>query len=107
MSEQAVAQIIPFPGRSPAPVPAQPDGDAQVRLVRALASLNAALAEQRTAIGAWRDSLATLKATTEALHTGLHQYRSSLDDLGTRVSALGHEANALEAWADAMLGDLG
>ena len=106
MPTQAVAQIIPFPVRrataSPAPGPA-PALDGQERLARAMASLNAALAEQRAALAAWCGALAELKTTTEGLAGRLRQYHGSLNALGTRVGSLKEEAVKLEAWADKVL----
>ena len=89
------ATIIPFPARSKPEVPA-----AQERLARALASLNAALADQKVAVAAWRNVLGELKATTAGLDDSLHHYRASLRTLGTSVSSLRSKARALEQWAD-------
>ncbi len=106
MTNEAVAQIIPFPARRlPAPdvtePPPAPAG--QERLVRALASLNAALADQRAAMAAWQGALAELKQTTQSLTGGLQRYHSSLGALGTKVASLREEAVRLEAWADQVL----
>ncbi len=89
------ASIIPFPAR---PKPAEP-APAQ-RLARALESLNAALADQRSAIATWRDVLGELKATTEGLDDSLQRYRGNLRTLGTSLSTLRAKAKALEQWAD-------
>ena len=89
------AAIIPFPAR-PKPVPPTPED----RLARALESLNAAMADQRTAVAAWREVLGELKATTTNLDESLQRYRSNLRSLGTSVSSLHAKARALEQWAD-------
>lgn len=98
--ENRSAAIIPFPIR-PKPVRVQPAvATPEDRLARALASLNAALADQRTAVSAWRDVLGELKATTSGLDENLQRYRSNLRSLGTSVSALHAKVRSLEQWAD-------
>jgi ABC-type transporter Mla subunit MlaD len=98
------AAIIPFRARTkpqappPAALPASED-----RLVKALATLNAALADQRAAVAAWRDVLAELKTTTKGLDDSLQRYRSNLRSLGTSVSSLHAKARSLEQWADGVL----
>ena len=92
------ASIIPFPARPKLAAPAPED-----RLVKALASLNAALADQRTAVAGWRDVLAELKKTTTGLDESLQNYRSNLRSLGTSVSSLHAKARSLEQWADGVL----
>jgi hypothetical protein len=89
------ASIIPFPAR-PKPAPPAP----QERLARALESLNAALADQKIAIAAWRDVLGELKATTTGLDESLRHYRTSLRTLGNSVNSLHAKARSLEQWAD-------
>ncbi|MGD0103004.1 MAG: hypothetical protein ABSC06_03085 [Rhodopila sp.] len=89
------ASIIPFPTRSK---PAEPTPEE--RLARALVSLNAALAEQRVAVSAWRDVLGELKTTTAGLQDSLQRYRTNLRTLGNSVSSLHAKARSLEAWAD-------
>jgi cytochrome c-type biogenesis protein CcmH/NrfG len=89
------ATIIPFPAR---PKPAQPAP--QERLARALESLNAALADQKIAIAAWRDVLGELKATTTGLDDSLRHYRTTLRTLGNSVNSLHAKARSLEQWAD-------
>ncbi len=89
------ADIIPFPIRNKVAQPAP-----EQRLVRALGSLNAAMADQQAAVSAWRDVLAELKATTTGLDDSLHRYRASLRTLGSSVSTLRTQARSLEAWAD-------
>jgi hypothetical protein len=92
------ASIIPFPAR---PKPAAPAP--QERLARALESLNAALADQKTAIAAWRAVLGELKASTVSLDDSLQQYRANLRTLGTSVSSLHAKARSLEQWADGVI----
>jgi septal ring factor EnvC (AmiA/AmiB activator) len=92
------ATIIPFPARR------QPDAPTpQERLARALESLNAALADQKEAIAAWRDVLGELKSTTTGLDQSLQQYRTTLRTLGTSVSSLRAKARSLEQWADSAI----
>lgn len=105
------AEIIAFPARPPVPAP-QETGHAQVqgqaeghaeghdRLVRALDALNAALAEQRSAITAWRSAMADLKTSTSELGDSVGRYRTNLTNLGWGVSSLGAQANVLRAWAE-------
>jgi hypothetical protein len=61
---------------------AQPE-DPVLRLRRALATLQAAQAEQLRALTAWRASLAELSATASGLQTSLHTYRQVLDTIRT------------------------
>ncbi len=91
------AVLIPFPAR---PKPAAPDP--RERLTLALASLNTALSDQRSAVAGWRDVLGELKATTEGLDDSLQRYRANLRALGHSVSSLRTKAKALEAWADGL-----
>jgi hypothetical protein len=105
------AEIIAFPTRPPMPAP-QETGQAQVqgqaqghaeghdRLVRALDALNAALAEQRSAITAWRSAMADLTTSTSGLGDSLGRYRTNLTNLGWGVSSLRAQANVLRAWAE-------
>lgn len=88
------AVVIPFPARRRAAL------DPQVRLAHALESLEAALANQRAAIAAWRGVLKDLKSTTANLDASLQRYRSSLRSLGGSVSELQAKARALEDWAE-------
>ncbi|WP_158930355.1 hypothetical protein [Acidisphaera sp. S103] len=92
------ATIIPFPARPKPEAPAP-----QERLARALESLNAALADQKVAVAAWRDVLGELKATTAGLDDSLQHYRATLRTLGTSVSALRSRARSLEQWADGVM----
>lgn len=93
----AAADIITFPAeraRPPSP---------ESRLARALASLEAALAEQRTAARALHDASATLKTTVAGLEERLVTHRDGLSRLATEVGLLNSEARRLEAWADNMI----
>lgn len=120
----ASATVIPFPLRSKplvsarqisrqnAPAIGSPafanakvaprDLTPEQRLTRALASLDAALADQRVAVAAWRDGLVTLKTATAGLAHSLHRYRTNLDALGISVSALRDKTRSLQEWADGM-----
>ena len=101
MSEQTgvpTAQIIPFPRR-----PAAPPDPGQERLRRALAGLDAALANQREAVAAWRGALAELGTVVSGLGTSLRVYQGSLETLGTRVDTLHTQAVQLEQTADLVL----
>jgi predicted trehalose synthase len=100
------AVIIPFPSRAPGnTAPEDPAPGNADRLTRALTALDAALAEQRAATTAWRESLATLRGSTHALGTSLRRYHADLQTLETDVGALNTQSRALEAWADAALAD--
>ena len=70
---------------------------------RALKSLNAALAEQRVAVAAWREALGELKETTAGLGESLQRYRTNLGSLSGSVSELQLKAQSLEQWADGVL----
>ncbi len=96
------AAIIPFPVRQAAKPAVAPD---QERLANALNALNAALANQREALAAWRAVLGELKTTTSGLDENLQRYRSSLRTLGNSVSSLRDKTKTLEAWADNALGE--
>jgi ABC-type transporter Mla subunit MlaD len=91
------ADIIPFPSRKAAE---NSDSD---RLTTALSALDIALAEQRAAIAAWRESLTELRGVMGNLGTGLTEYRDSLTNLGGKVQSLRSDAAAMEEWADAVL----
>jgi hypothetical protein len=90
------AQIIPFPTRQVTPPVEAP----HERLARALATLNAALAEQREAVAAWRGVLGELKTTAVGLGESVQRYQRSLGALGDGVAALHTRATALRDWAD-------
>jgi hypothetical protein len=72
-------------------------------LLAALASLEAALAVQRTAMADWRGALGELHGGVRALGTSLTNYRDQLGEVGTRVKKLNGEARRLESWADGVL----
>jgi hypothetical protein len=91
----ATAIIIPFPAR-PKPEPPAPEE----RLTRALASLNAALADQKAAVAAWRLVLGELKGTTTGLDDSLRRYHKTLRTLDDNVASLRAKARSLEQWAD-------
>lgn len=95
------ADIIPFPTRpaAEAVIPTE-EVTPEVRLARALASLQQALAEQRVAIAKWREVLGQLKTTTSGLHDSLQRYRTNLNKLGTSVADLHDKAQTLAEWAD-------
>ncbi len=99
-ANRPTADIIPFPVRAQA-AEIRPED----RLTRALASLNAAMEEQRVAVAAWREALGALKTTTTGLSDSLQRYRSNLDTLSGSVSSLHDKARSLEQWADAATGD--
>lgn len=113
MSAPATAQIIPFPinaeARSSQSVhvatTAEPRAkDAQQeRLSRALASLDAALAEQRVAMSGWRESIDHLRKATTGLGLSMQRYHRTLGKLGTDVSDLHAKSVQLERWADKAL----
>lgn len=94
---KTTAQVILFPTRSSAPTST---GTAEQRLTRALASLDAALAEQRTAMVGWRDSLDHLRKATTGLGLSMQRYQRTLGKLGADVSDLHAQALRLERWAD-------
>ena len=89
------AQIIPFPTRASAGADA-----GQLRLQRALRSLDEALTAQRAAIAEWRHSLDTLRTTMGGLGDSVRRYHDRLGELDTQVSGLRSQAVALEQWAD-------
>ncbi len=98
------AEIIPFPTRQVAPLVetpvAPPVETPHERLARALAKLNAALAEQRVAVAAWRGALGELKTTAAGLGESVQRYQRSLGALGDGVAALNTRATALRDWAE-------
>jgi septal ring factor EnvC (AmiA/AmiB activator) len=102
VSDPPSAQIIAFPVAARA----QANADAE-RLAKALAGLDAALAEQRVAVAAWRDSLAALKRSTGGLADSLGRFQAGLETLDADVSALNGRARALERWADDAIAQVG
>ncbi len=96
------ASIIAFPVRRK-PLASKPvELAGGERLTRALDTLNVAMADQRTAVAAWRDVLGEFKAITTGLDTSLQHYRSNLRSLATSVSSLHAKARCLEQWADSV-----
>jgi hypothetical protein len=101
MDERASAEIIPFPGSfTPPPVANATAAEARTRLLTALASLEAALAGQREAVGRWRSSVGELRGTMAGLGDSMQRYRDRLGLLDTRVATLNGEARRLEQWSD-------
>jgi ABC-type transporter Mla subunit MlaD len=91
------ADILAFPaGRARAPSP-------ETRLARALASLQAALEEQRAAAHALQDASAALRTTMGALHDRLAGHRDTLGVLADQVGQVNSQARTLERWADGVL----
>ncbi len=97
MQAVRTADIIPFPPRKPA------ENSQSDRLTTALTALDIAIAEQRAAVQAWRQSLTELRGVVGGLGAGLTEYRDSLARLGTQVASLNTDAKAMENWADAAL----
>jgi len=97
MHPARTAQIIRFPVKKPME---SPEND---RLTQALTSLDIALAEQKSAIAAWRQSLTELRGVVTGLGQGLNEYQASLRRLDSDVATLNGDARAIEAWADAVL----
>jgi hypothetical protein len=98
------AEIIPF--RIPQagqPTRVVPTSAGEDRLQRALASLDAAVTGQRTAVAEWRRSLEQLGTTMNGLGVSLGRYRDNLTHLEGQVGALNGQAVALEQWADKAL----
>jgi len=94
------AQVIPFRPRRARDIQ---DGDAaegQQRLARALAALDAALAEQQRAMDRFRLAIGDLGRSVGSLEAGLVAYGDELGCVGHDLDRLAIEARALEAWAD-------
>jgi len=87
----ATAALLVFPQR--------PDD----RLRLALRRLDAALAEQRQAVAAWREGIAELAAAATSLDASVAAFRSELDGVAQAVRHAGEEARQLERTADGML----
>ena len=96
----ATAQIIPFPARLPA---AAAEPEAAERLARAIALLDAALAEQRAAVASWRDGLSVLQSSVAGLDGTVRAYHAQLNGLRGRTEDVHSTARRLETWADAAL----
>jgi hypothetical protein len=73
------------------------------RLTMALTALDVAVAEQRSAIAAWRQSLTELRGVVNGLGAGLCDYQASLSRLGADVAVLNGDARAMESWAGAVM----
>jgi septal ring factor EnvC (AmiA/AmiB activator) len=102
------AQVIPFRPRAARPDPSATGpvtstAEGQDRLTRALASLDAALAEQQEAMDQFRLALGDLDRAVAGLEAGLVQYGDDLSTLNHDIDRLGIEARALEGWADEAL----
>jgi hypothetical protein len=97
----ASATVIPFP-RRPGLTAAANDENGRERLARALASLDAALGEQKATVAQWRRSLAELQQSVHGLADGFTAYRENVDRASTGVSRLREQALLLAARADAM-----
>ncbi len=91
------AQIILFPMRKTA------ENSQNERLTNALTALDFALAEQRVAVAAWRETLTELRGIMSGLGASLTDYQDSLARLGTQVAAVNSDAQAMEDWTDAVL----
>lgn len=84
MDHKISADIIAFPGTP------QPANASAGRLPRALAALEAALAQQREAVVQWQASLGELRGSMAILSGSVGRYQDSLTQLGTRVAGLEH-----------------
>ena len=95
------AAIIAFPRRLMVPSPGVTQGGEtpQQRLARALASLDAALSQQRAVVAQWRDSVAQLQTSMSGLGQSLHRYRDRLATLSGEVAVMNAQANDLADWA--------
>ena len=100
------AVVIRFPARAPTQpvIDRDAEAEAQARLRRALAALDAALAEQREAVASWRDAIGGLQASMTNLGSSVQTYRARLDSLAVQVAGVHHQAAWLEEWADQVLG---
>jgi len=97
MRTAQTAEIIPFPQRNAL------ENNDNDRLANALTALDIAVAEQRAAVSAWRESLTELRGVVSGLGAGLTDYQASLARLGAQVAALNSDARAMEDWADTVL----
>lgn len=91
------ADIIAFPTRKTA------KNSQKDPLATAMTTLDIALAEQRAAVAAWRQSLTELRGVVVGLGTSLTDYHENLAKLGTQVTSLHNDARAMEDWAEAVL----
>jgi signal transduction histidine kinase len=85
------AEILPFPEKP------------EDRLRRALRALDAALAEQGTAVAGLRQELGALSGAVQGLGSSLQAYSQGLAETQEAVLGAHAEARRLEATADAML----
>ncbi|WP_421994204.1 hypothetical protein [Roseococcus sp.] len=83
-----MAQILAFPQKP------------QDRLRAALRSLEAALTEQKEAVGALRGSLAALGGAVSGLETRVQDYRGALAGTARELDGARASARRLEATAD-------
>lgn len=86
------AEILPFPARAPR--------SDEARLRAALMALDAALAEQRSAIADFRESLGALGGAVSGLGQSLDQYAGTLATTKADLHATREAAQRLEATAD-------
>ena len=77
--------------------------DPQIRLHRALAALDDALARQKHAVADWRSTMDQLGTQVDSLGGALAGLTSALGDWRAQVSILHASAEDLEAQADRML----
>ena len=83
------AEILPFPDNG------------RARLARALARLDASLAEQAEAVRGFRTAVLDLKHEVGRLEDGLGAYRCSLEDTAVSVMEARASLRRLERSADA------
>ena len=95
MTESAAvsAEIIPFPGRTTPP-------DGKARLSAALANLQRALEEQKTAIAAWRGAMGELRESMQHLKGSMSAYQLELLKLNAKVGTLNRSSRELQDWAE-------
>lgn len=93
------ADILPFPARGPR--------SDEVRLRAALAALDAALVEQRTAIADFRESLGALGGAVAGLGESLDLYAGTLATTEADLHATREAAERLEGTAETWLSLLG
>lgn len=100
------AVVIRFPARAPTQpvIDRDAEAEAQARLRRALAALDAALAEQREAVASWRNAIGGLQTSMANLGGSVQLYRARLDALAVQVAGVHNQAVWLEEWADQVLG---
>ena len=79
--------VVPFPAR---------DGVGEDRLMRAVGTLQQALAQQARAVGEWRMVLGELGVALEGLQGSLLRYGLSLHDLAAGVQQLHNEAQRMD-----------